>query len=317
LKAEIAYALKNKLQTILFVNRQGMSAFSVCTDCKTVLKCPRCERALVYQNSGSYHCVHCSHKTSIIPQCPNCKGISFQNIGLGTQKIEREISALFPSARIARADSQSMKNRNAQENLYRKFMDQKIDILIGTQMISKGWDLPSLALIGIIDGDNLLSLPDFSASEQSFQLIMQIAGRVNRPGAKFPGLVFLQTFAPEQAFFKLVAEKNIEKFYTEEIEERKSLQFPPFGRLIKLTFQDYNKNKVASETNRIYEKLKAQGKKSHGISEPRDAFVPNIRGRWRKQLLLKINGSIPKDLEKNLKSLPNGWIIDINPITIL
>jgi primosomal protein N' (replication factor Y) (superfamily II helicase) len=317
LKSEIAYALKNKLQTILFVNRQGMSAFSVCADCQTILKCPRCDRALIYENTGTYRCAHCAHKTSITPQCPNCKGINFQNVGLGTQKIEREITSLFPDARIARADSQSMKGRGAQENLYRKFMDREIDILIGTQMISKGWDLPNLALIGIIDGDNLLTLPDFSTTERAFQIIMQITGRVNRPGAKFTGLVLLQTFAPEQNFFKLMAEKDMEKIYAKEIEERKALQLPPFGKLIKLTFQDYKKSKVVSETNRLYEMLKKQAEKSVKVSEPQDAFVPNIRGRFRKQILLKITKNIPKDLEKILKSLPNGWIIDVDPITIL
>lgn len=317
LKSEIAYALKNKLQTILFINRQGMSAFSVCIDCKAVLKCPRCDRALVYENSGVYRCAHCVYKTSITPQCPNCKNMSFQNIGLGTQKVEREILNLFPAAKIARADSQSMQGKDAQKNLHRKFMDGEIDILIGTQMISKGWDLPNLALIGIIDGDNLLALPDFSTAERAFQIIMQVAGRVNRPGAKFPGLVFVQTFAPEQTFFKLVAEKKLEEFYAKEIEERKSLRLPPFGKLIKLTFQHYNKASVISETDRIYGILKARESKKQKISEPQNAFLSNIRGRFRKQIIIKLTGDISENLKTILKSLPNGWIIDIDPITIL
>ncbi|MFA4817433.1 MAG: primosomal protein N' [Parcubacteria group bacterium] len=317
LKAELAYALKNKLQTILFINRQGMSAFSVCADCKAVLKCPHCDRALVYENSGIYRCAHCAYKTSITPQCPNCKNMSFQNIGLGTQKVEREILNLFPAAKVARADSQSMQGKDAQKNLYRKFMDKKIDILIGTQMISKGWDLPNLALIGIIDGDNLLTLPDFSTAERAFQIIMQIAGRVNRPDAKFPGLVLVQTFAPEQAFFKIIAEKNLEEFYAKELEERKSLRLPPFGKLIKLTFQHYNKTRVILEADRIYEILKAKEGRGTKVSEPQDTFLSNIRGRFRKQIIIKLTGGISENLKKILKSLPNGWIIDVDPITIL
>ena len=317
LKSEIAYALKNKLQIILFINRQGMSAFSVCADCKTVLKCPRCDRALVYANTGIYRCAHCAYKTSITPQCPDCKGINFQNIGLGTQKVEKEIAGLFPEAKIARADSQSMQGKGAQENLYRKFMNQEIDILIGTQMISKGWDLPSLALIGIIDGDNLLSLPDFSTAERAFQIITQIAGRVNRPGAEFPGLALVQTFAPEQTFFKLIAEKNLEKFYAKELEERKSLRLPPFGKLIKLIFQDYSFKKADAESKRVYDLLIGKASKNTTVSEPQNAFVSKIRGRFRKQILLKITKNIPEGLEKNLKSLPGGWIIDVDPITIL
>lgn len=317
LESEIAYALKNKLQIILFINRQGMSAFSVCAGCKKVLKCPRCDRALVYANTGIYRCAHCAYETSITPQCPDCKSITFQNIGLGTQKVEKEIVSLFPEAKVARADSQSMRGKNAQEDLFQKFTNRGIDILIGTQMISKGWDLPSLALIGIIDGDNLLSLPDFSTTERAFQIITQIAGRVGRPGAKFPGLVLIQTFAPEQAFFKLIAEKNLEKFYAKEIEERKSLRLPPFGKLIKLTFQDYSLKKIDLETKRIYEILKEIASKSVKLSEPQDAFISKIRGRFRKQILLKIAGNIPENLKETLKSLPGGWIIDVDPVSIL
>jgi primosomal protein N' (replication factor Y) len=315
LKSEISYALKNKQQIILFVNRQGMSVFSVCTNCKTILKCPRCDRALIYENSGIYRCMHCNHKTSITPNCIKCQNMHFKNIGLGTQKIEREIISLFPDAKIARADSQSMQNKNAQENLYMKLTHQEIDILIGTQMISKGLDLPSLALIGIIDADNMLSLPDFSVFEWTFQLILQVAGRTSRPGAKFPGIVLVQTFTPEREFFKLISEKNLEKFYAHELEERRNLQLPPFGKLIKLLFQDYNKHKVISETNRIYTVLRKNN--VDGVSEPQDAFLPNIRGYFRKQIIIKLSENISEDLKKLFKSLPNGWIIDIDPISIL
>ncbi|MDZ4385335.1 MAG: primosomal protein N', partial [Candidatus Moranbacteria bacterium] len=133
LRSEIAYALKNKLQVILFINRQGMSSFSICAGCKTVLKCPRCEKALIYDNSGAYKCTSCTYRTSITPECSKCRGIAFQNIGLGTQKIEREISGMFASARIARMDNQTMKVPSAQEKIYYDFAEGKIDILIGTR----------------------------------------------------------------------------------------------------------------------------------------------------------------------------------------
>jgi primosomal protein N' (replication factor Y) (superfamily II helicase) len=319
LQSEVAYALKNKLQIILLINRQGMSTFSICTDCKTVLRCSRCERALIYDNSGTYRCVHCAFKTSITPECSKCKGLSFTNIGLGTQKIEREIKNLFPSARVARADSQSMKARNAQEVLYENFKQGAIDILIGTQMISKGWDLPNVALIGIIDGDAMLSMPDFSTEERAYQNIIQVSGRVSRLGAKFPGQILLQTFNPEQKFFKTIADKDFSVFYEKELKERKNLNLPPFGKLIKLIFQDYDFRKASLEANCVFNILEEKADRNVQIFEPQNAFLPNIRGRFRKQIIIKIKDGpeIPEKIRKILISLSHGWIIDIDPISII
>ncbi|MFA6973711.1 MAG: primosomal protein N' [Parcubacteria group bacterium] len=317
LQAEISYALKNKLQTILFINRQGMSNFSICTQCKTVLKCPKCDRALIYDKEGIYKCVHCAYKTSITPECSKCNSLSFTNIGLGTQKVEREIVMMFPGARVARADNQSMKTPHAQEILYADFRDGNIDILIGTQMISKGWDLPNVALVGIIDGDALLSMPDFSTEEKVYQSIMQASGRVGRLGAKFPGVVLVQTFNPQQNFWKNLVAKEFSKFYEKELKERKDLKLPPFGKLIKLTFQDYATKKVATEADRVFALLEEKSDMNVKVSEPQDAFVSNVRGRFRKQILLKISGDIPENIKQLLQSLPVGWNIDVDPISII
>lgn len=315
LKSEIAYALKNKLQTILFINRQGMSAFSVCDSCKTVLKCPKCNRALIYNKDGTYKCVHCSYKTSIIPVCSKCKGIIFKNVGLGTQKVEREIIDLFPSARISIIDSLSIKSPRYQEIVYKNFSEGKIDILIGTQMISKGWDLPNITLVGIIDADNMLSIPDFSGSSRFFQNIVQVAGRVSRPGAKFPGVVILQTYQPENRLIKMAAERNWKKFFELEIAERKSLSLPPFSKLIKLIFQDYSYKRAEIEASRTHSLLKAI--KNISISEPQDSYVPKIRGRFRKQIIVKYKKEISPQLKKVLNGLGQGWIMDIDPISII
>lgn len=319
LRSEIAYALKNNLQTILFINRQGMSSFSICTNCKTVLKCPKCERALVYDTSGIYRCIHCAYKTSITPECSKCKGIAFQNIGLGTQKIEKEIANLFPSARIARADNQTMKNADAHEKIYRDFAEKRTDILIGTQMLSKGWDLPNVALIGIIDADNMLSIPDFSANARAFQNIVQVGGRSNRPGAKFRGSVIIQTFNPQQKLFQLAAERNFKQFFAVELKERKDLHLPPFGKLIKLTFQHFDSKKVSAETDAAYKKLDGAKSKDVNVSEPQNSFLSNVRGRYRKQIIIQIKNksSIPEKIKQILSNLPSGWIIDVDPVSII
>jgi primosomal protein N' (replication factor Y) (superfamily II helicase) len=314
LKSEIAYALKNRLQIILFINRQGMSNFSVCESCKAILNCPKCDRALIYDNSGNYKCIHCSYRTTIIPSCSSCKGIAFKNIGLGTQKVEREIANLFPDARIARIDSQAIKKASFQEKIYADFSNGKIDILIGTQMISKGWDLPKVSLVGIIDADNLLSFPDFSTDFKAFQTIVQLSGRVNRPGAKFPGVVVIQTYQPENKLVKMAAERNWEKFFGLEITERKSLSLPPFSKLIKLVYQDYNFKKMEAEANLVYNSLKKT--KNINLSESQDAYVPKIRGRFRKQIVIKYKKEISPQLRKVLNSLGQGWIVDVDPINI-
>ncbi|MEK7598722.1 MAG: primosomal protein N', partial [Patescibacteria group bacterium] len=320
LQSEIGYALGHDLQVILFINRQGMSSFSLCTACKSVLKCPRCDRALVYDRDGAYVCLHCSYKTSITPQCSKCKGLAFSNIGVGTQKVEREIQNLFPSARIARADQQSVKEAGFQEKIYRNFSARKIDILIGTQMISKGWDLPNVSLIGIIDADNMLSLPDFSANMRAYQNIVQVSGRTGRPNSKWRGLVLIQTFNPESGIMRLIAEKDFRKLYEMEIKERKALRLPPFGRLVKFIFQDYNLKNVDSETSRVYGLLREKNFTNTIISEPHTAFVAKIRGRFRKQIILKLiknDGELPQELRKILNFLPTGWIIDMDPISII
>lgn len=321
LKSEIAYALKNNLQTILFINRQGMSSFSVCEQCKTVLKCPKCDRALVYDESGQYRCLHCTYKTSIIPECSKCHGISFKNVGLGTQKVEKEIKNLFPGARILRADSQSLRGSKSPEKIYAEFSEGRADILIGTQVISKGWDLPNVALIGIIDADNMLTIPDFLANEKAFQTIIQVAGRTNRPGARFPGQVLIQTFNPENKLLKLAAEKNFISFYQQEVAEREPLKLPPFSRIVKLIFQSYKFSEVEKESERLFNFLQdklSEIESGITITPPQDSFVSKVRGRFRKQILIKISDE--KSFEKiktYLGNLPAGWIIDVDPISII
>lgn len=317
LKGELAYALKNKLQAILFVNRQGMSAFSVCDKCKTVLECPKCDRALVYDENGTYHCLHCNHRTGAFVKCAKCSEMVFKNIGIGTQKVEREVLHFFPGARIKRADFEAMKKTGETEKLYREFSDRNIDIIIGTQMITKGWDLPNVALVGIIDADSLLAMPDFKTDEKAFQNIVQASGRVSRLGSKFPGRVLIQTYNPENFVIRSASEMDYAKFFEKEIEDRRILLYPPFAELLKITFQDYSKSLVEKETGKIHQEIKVLESKNIALSAPQDPLVGKIRGRYRKQILLKLKDKkIPPELEKILAGLGKGWSIDRDPISI-
>lgn len=317
LKGELAYALKNQLQAILFVNRQGMSAFSICEKCKTVLACPKCDRALVYDENGTYHCLHCGHRTGAFVNCSKCNEMVFKNIGIGTQKVEREILHFFPGARIKRVDFEAMKKAGEAEKLYRDFSDKNIDIIIGTQMITKGWDLPNVALVGIIDADSLLAMPDFKTDEKAFQNIVQAAGRTNRLGSRFPGNVLIQTYNPENFVIRSAAEMDYAKFFEKEIEDRKILLYPPFSEIIKLTIQDYSRSLVEKEADNIHQKIKAFENKDIIVSNPQDPMVNKIRGRFKKQIIIKLkNDKIPESLEKILINLGKGWSIDRDPISI-
>ena len=322
LASEIAWTLQNKFQIILFINRQGMSTFSACTACKTVLTCPDCERALTSRKKGNYECLHCEFETGDFPMCPNCQGMTFRNVGLGTEKIEKEIEKLFPRANIVRVDSQSMKKSiKSQEKLWQDFSTKKIDILIGTQMIAKAWDLANVGLVGIIDADSLFSFPDFHTNENAFSLISQAIGRTGRTGSSYNGRAIIQTYHPENQIIQWAAEKNYSKFYDCEIKERQNLYYPPFSQIIKLTFKDFSLNSAEKETQRIYTKLNEANLKSQNIQiyPPQAPYNPKIRKRYLMQIILKIKNKIklPNLLEAELKSLPNGWQIDVDPISII
>ena len=319
LKAEIEFALKYRRQIILFLNRQGMSAFSVCENCKTFLACPKCERALVAQSGGDFQCLHCSYKSSIFPSCSKCKGINFRNIGIGTQKIEKEIQSFFPGAKIKRIDTQEMKkSAKSQDKFWKEFSTGKIDIVIGTQMITKSFDLPNVGLIGIIDADSLLHIPDFLTNEKAFGSIYQATGRTGRTGSEFTGKSIIQTFHPENLIIKMVANLDYKGFFAHEIEERKALNYPPFTHIIKLFFQDTDAKNVSFETGKLHiqiEKLKLSNIK---IYPPQEMLLSNIRGRYRRQIILKAKDypKLPTRLKTILKSLGSGWTIDVDPLSI-
>ncbi|TAK96934.1 primosomal protein N' [Patescibacteria group bacterium] len=319
LKAEVAFALKHRRQIVLFVNRRGMSAFAVCAKCKNVLRCPKCDRSLIYDTDGTYKCIHCTYRSDVFVTCAKCGNTAFKNIGLGTQKIERELQGLFASARIQRADFDSTRQIGAHEKIYQEFSQGKIDIIIGTQMVTKGWDLPSVALVGIIDADSLLSIPDFRTDESAFQHIVQVAGRTSRLGSQFGGTVVIQTYQPEHFVMKAAVAMDYQAFYVNELRLREILHYPPFNRIIKLVYQDQSEKKVEREAVGVYKLLTEQLSASAGaiISLPHNPLVAKIRGRVRKQIVLKITATtVPAEIHSTIKRLGTGWIVDVDPIGI-
>lgn len=316
LEAEIGWTLKNNKQTFLFVNRRGMSNFSICTNCKEVFRCPRCERALIYDRDGSYRCLHCNFKTDIFAKCPKCKGTEFRNIGTGNQAVEREIKKMFSSAKTKLVDFESLKNKNDQQKLFKDIKDKKYDILIGTQTALKGWDIPHLSLIGVVNADEFINFTDFNSDERSFQTLIKIAEKIKNN--KY-GKLIIQTYNTEHPVIKVIAEPNLEKFYDEELQQRKSLKYPPFYRIIKLIMHTQSSAKMEKESSFIFGRLEilSQENKNISIFEPFIPKLSKIRDKFRKQIIIKLSSrEIPKELEKTLKNLGSDWIIDIDPINV-
>lgn len=300
-----------------------MSNFSICSSCKTVLRCPKCDRALIYDNSGEYKCLHCNYASGAFAACSVCKGIEFKNVGIGTQLVEREVKKLFPSAKIKRLDGTSAKIAKEKEQVFEDFSNRKIDILIGTQMITKGWDNPNVGLVAIIDGDSLFTSPDFLTDERAFGNIMQAAGRTGRLGAIYPGQVLIQTYHPENKIFNFILNQDYASFFQTQIKERQALSYPPFGKIIKLSFKDEDEKKVEKSSQLVYEKISQLISLYDFLSltEPSKPLVSKIRTKFIRQMILKIKTSesqkpLPVEIIKLLASLPTGWAIDVDPISI-
>ncbi len=318
LQREIKEVLNNKRQAVLFMNRRGFSTFVSCRDCGYVVMCPKCDIPLVYHESKKQtglFCHHCEYKANIPTVCPECKSHAIKYFGKGTQKIESEIRRFFPKAKVKRMDADSVKKDH--KNIYEEFKNKNFDILIGTQMIAKGWDLPEVDLVGVISADNMLNLPDFRASEHAFSLIAQVSGRTGR-GTK-RGCVILQTYNPDNPILHMAAKHNYEAFYERELPKRKELFYPPYSHLIHLLYSHKDPKKCEEESELMSKNITQEiikGNKNIVLVGPSPAFLPKINNLYRWQILLKINPQENLDnvAKKMVKYIKNKWKIDINPI---
>lgn len=317
---EISFALKHKHQALLFINRQGASSFSVCEECKSVIRCPSCERALVYDTrEGTYRCLHCTHQSSAFPTCSQCRSMNFRNVGTGTQRVEKEVLKRFPFARVARIDRQTMQKKGSQEKVYRDFAQGKIDILIGTQMATKGWDLPGVGLVGIIDADSLFAFPDFKTDENAFQHLVQAAGRMARIGSTLAGKAIVQTFHPESRTLQFVKDKDFIAFYREHIGPREDLGYPPFGRLIKLVLQEEDEKKIDKEAKKTYDQLSrvTEGISGLRVFSPQAPFIAKVRNKHRRQIIIRLKEHrIPDSLSDAIVKISKTWTVDVDPVSI-
>jgi len=315
LQEKIKYYLDQKKQIILYLNRRGAATFVSCRDCGFVEKCPNCDLPLTYHlDKSNLICHHCAFTKDVSLQCPECRSAAFKYFGSGTQKVELELRKSFPSARILRMDRDTTQNRESHHHFYHQFKEHQYDILIGTQMITKGWDISTVGLVGVISADTTLNLPDFRASERTFQLITQVAGRTGR--GQDIGEVILQTYSPDSFVMQAAARHDFDSFYNTEIMNRQSLEYPPFGRLIKLFHRNPDQQKAQKAAIELFDKLSSKLPEKIQIIGPSPSFIPRIRNNFLYQIIIKINDK-EADITSFLNEIPKNWIIDIDPESLL
>jgi primosomal protein N' (replication factor Y) len=285
----IEKTLNKKEQVLLFLNKRGFDTFLVCADCGYNFLCPNCAVSLKnHVAEGVVKCHYCDYTIKALPLCPSCRGSRILSYGVGTQKLEKEIAKFFPLARIQRMDSDTTSRKGTQEKILRALEAREIDILIGTQMITKGHDFPFITLVGVISADTSLNMPDFRAAERTFQLITQVAGRGGRGNT--PGEVIIQTFNPDHYALKHAQNHDYKAFYEEEIDFRKALQYPPFGRIINLRLSSIKKDALIEEARLLGKSAKKLSAFKGNIAEiigPAESPLAKIRGRYRFQMLIK------------------------------
>jgi len=289
LRQEIEKEVNNKQQVILFLNRRGFSNLIKCQECGYVPICRNCNLTLTYHMQGHWlRCHFCGYQKKAPGACPACNSLKFSYKGAGTQRIESEIKQSFGEDSIRRLDSDLSAKRNYVRNLLLDFQARKFPILLGTQMVTKGYDFPEVTLVGVISADISLELPDFRASEKVFQLLTQVAGRSGR-GEK-SGQVLIQTYHPLESAIQLASQQDYESFFKKEIALRRELKYPPFCHLIMLLVSGVSLGKVQEQSERLKELLKKIPQKDvFTILGPAPAPLEKVRRKYRYRLMLKTN----------------------------
>jgi primosomal protein N' (replication factor Y) len=273
-------------QIILFQNRRGYSPIWECHQCNWIPQCTRCDVSLTYhKHSNVLKCHYCGYSAQPVSECGACGGRDIRMLGFGTEKIEDDVQQLFPNAHVGRMDLETTRNKNAYQKIIADFEAGVTNILIGTQMITKGLDFDNVGLVGVLNADKLLSYPDFRSMERAFQLMMQVAGRAGRK--KEQGHVIIQTYAPSHWLLDLIQQNDYSKMYHREIDERKNFGYPPFVRLIKITLKHKEENQVAATARAVFELLHPLLKDR--LLGPEKPYIARINNYHLQQLFIKLD----------------------------
>ena len=314
LQAGVVGSLERGEQSILFLNRRGLSTFVLCRDCGQARECPHCSVALVYHASlGRLQCHYCGSTEPLPRRCPACGSRYIKSFGVGTERIEQEVRALFPSARVIRLDRDVMKTPDAADLVFDRMRSGEADVLVGTQLVAKGLDLPNVTTVGVVNADTGLHFPDYRSSERTFSLLTQVAGRAGRGSAASE--VFIQTYTPDHPAIRHARYHDYRGFYREERAIRAQYRFPPYAELIVATYGHRDEARAEREAKAAAEHLSATiallNLGDIEVLGPSPAFVYRLKDEFRFEVTLK--GS---DLHRVADGLPRGrgWVLDVDPM---
>lgn len=313
--------LKHGEQIILFLNRRGFSTFVSCRSCGYVFKCPECDIAMTYHKNGYLVCHFCGRSQRETKICPKCESKYVKFFGAGTEKVQDEVKKYFPSARILRMDVDTTRAKDSHEKIYNSFKNGEADILIGTQMVSKGLDFKNVTLVGILAADISLNIPDYRSRERTYQIITQVAGRAGR-GDK-TGKVIVQTYTPNNVSLKYAMENNYDDLYKEEIKIRGIMKYPPFSTIFLIGAQSKNEDTLKKFMKTLSEELSKLivDEKNLELLGPNPCIITKIKENYRWQIIIK--GFLGEEIKKNIKDMlyqltksvynEIGVSMDINP----
>jgi primosomal protein N' (replication factor Y) (superfamily II helicase) len=302
---------------MLLLNRRGSATFVLCRDCGYVAKCPHCEMPLTYHHQeAQLSCHHCGFHVRQPERCPQCDSTRIRYFGAGTASVEEAVKKEFPQARTLRWDRDTTQARDSHDAILQQFVHGEANVLIGTQMIAKGLDIPRVTLVGVILADTALGLPDYRSGERTFQLLTQVAGRAGR--GWLGGRVVFQTYQPEHYAIRAAAKHDYETFYAKEIEYRRVLRYPPFKRLVRFQFRYPDAVQAEREANRAADILRRRiAERQLTATEligPAPAFFGRVDNIHNWHILAKTTD--PMMLLDELNT-PPGWRIDVDPVDIL
>ena len=307
--------LANEEQVILYLNRRGMSTFVLCRDCGKSVQCLGCSVALVqHAEIDGLVCHYCGYSRAMPSVCDHCGSRNIRGMGMGTQRLETMVKKLWPRARVLRLDSDAARGPDSYFDIWETFSERRADILVGTQLVTRGLDLPAVTCVGVVDADLPLHFPDYRSAENTFSLVVQVAGRAGRDGRS--SRVVVQTSNPEHYSLRCAATNDYEGFYAAELPSRKAFSFPPFADLAVLTRMDADDAKAAASAREAAEAL-ATGLLKEGIEGirvmgPAPAFIHRLRGEYRWQVTLKGDGL---ERARHLAPRGKGWSYDVDPVT--
>ena len=307
--------LKNEEQAILYLNRRGMATFVLCRDCGKSVQCLGCSVALVqHAEMEGLVCHYCGYWRPIPAVCDHCGSRNIRGMGMGTQRLESMVKKLWPQARVLRLDSDAARGPDSYFEIWEAFSERRADILVGTQLVTRGLDLPAVTCVGVVDADLPLHFPDYRSAESTFSLVAQVVGRAGRDGR--PSSVVVQTSNPDHYSLRCAAAGDFDGFYAAELPSRKAFSFPPFAELAVLTRTDSDDGRAAASARETAEAI-ASGLLKDGVEGirvmgPSPAFIHRLRGEYRWQVTLKGDGL---DRARHLAPRGKGWSYDVDPVT--